>query len=367
MKKIILVLLVLLMAVPVFARDLFLQLKNEEGASAGANTQSAPANENYPMQKFTLKYANAKDVKTMVAEVLAEGEGVSVNEKLNLVVVRASSKTIRNIAKIIGQIDIAPLQVHVEAKIIELKSANGDATNPTELGASWKVNSANSASDYVQFLATDTITLAASSMGMYAQILSGNYNAYLQAIEKKIGYDLIASPWVTALNHEKAEILIGSKLGYKNSIISQTSTAQEVAFLEVGTKLSFTPHINTDGYIIMDIYPSVSEGTVTDDVPTENTTETKNKVLVKDGQSIVIGGLTKNYNTTTEIGIPLLMNIPFVGNLFKRTQIQSEKRDLMVLITPHIITPEFLEKMSKKAKDLEKGISKSAEKATLIR
>lgn len=117
----------------------------------------------------------------------------------------------------------------------------------------------------------------------------------------------------------------------------------------------------------MDVYPSVSEGSVTDDVPSENTTETKNKVLVKDGQAIVIGGLTKTNAIETEFGVPLLMNIPFLGTLFKRTDIQKEKRDIMVIITPHIVTPEFLEKMSEKSLDFENKVINNSEKVNLIR
>jgi type II secretory pathway component GspD/PulD (secretin) len=128
---------------------------------------------------------------------------------------------------------------------------------------------------------------------------------------------------------------------------------QNVDFLEVGTKLKFTPHINEDGYIVMDVAPSVSEGQVKNDLPQKDTTETTNKVLVKDGQSILIGGLTKKYERETEIGIPILSSLPFIGNLFRRTELQSEKRELMVIITPHIVTPAFLDAMQKRAMELD--------------
>jgi type II secretory pathway component GspD/PulD (secretin) len=191
--------------------------------------------------------------------------------------------------------------------------------------------------------------------------------AYLSALEKTVGYDIVASPWVMALNHEPAYILIGSKYGYKTSIVSQTSTIQEIRFLEVGTKLNFTPHINEDGFIIMDLYPAISDGSVKDDLPQEDTTETKNRVLVKDGQSVVIGGLTKKFDREVVIGLPILSSIPFLGNLFRRTEIQSEKREVMVIVTPRIVTPAFLQEASDQAADLETRRQEWSEKAKILR
>ncbi len=346
---------------PVEARTLFLQTKEQEAAGVG------PASASYLMRTYKLKYASAKDLSETIAQILAEGEGVAVNEKLNTVFVRASEANQNRLAKLIKQLDQPPLQVQVEAKIIELKAGSGDTNNPSALGASWRYSNKQGSNDYIQQLTTETLTSAASSLGLYAQLLSGNVEAYLSALEKTIGYDLVASPWITALNHEEAEILIGSKYGYKTLLVTQTGTMQEIQFLEVGTKLKFTPHINEDGYIIMDIYPSVSEGSVTNDLPQENTTETKNKVLVKDGQSIVIGGLTKNYNQQVEIGVPILCHIPLLGTLFRRTELKSEKREIMVIITPHIVTPAFLEEMAKRAKELDARRGKWVkEKAKLI-
>ncbi|MFH1541680.1 MAG: type II and III secretion system protein, partial [bacterium] len=243
-------------------------------------------------------------------------------------------------------------QVQVEAKIIELKQGAGDSVDANQLGVSWKYRNPNDSNDSIQNFTTQSPTLGATAVGLYAQMLGGNVDAYLQALEKVTAYELVAAPWITALNHEEAEILIGQKLGYKTSLTTQTGTLQEIQFLEVGTKLKFIPHINEDGYIIMDVYPAISEGSVVGDVPQEDTTETKNRVLVKDGQPIVIGGLTKNYTRQVETGVPILSSIPLLGILFKNTEIINEKREIMIIITPHIVTPAFLEEMSARAKDL---------------
>lgn len=333
------------------AGALFLQTSPAaEPAQGGAQAAAVPPSANFSMQTFRLMYANAKELKETLGGVLGQGEGVSVNEKLNAIVLRASDANIKRVSALVKKLDIPPLQVQVEAKIIELKTGNGDTNNPSVIGAEWKYT--KNTNNYVQLL-TDATTAGASSLGLYAQLLSGNTEAYLTALEKTVGYDLIASPWISALNHEEAQILIGSKYGYKTTLTTTTGTMQNINFLEVGTKLRFTPHINEDGFIVMEIAPSISEGQVKNDLPQEDTTETRNKVLVKDGQSIVVGGLTKNYNRETEIGIPILSALPFVGNLFRRTELQSEKRDVMVIITPHIITPQFLSVMQSRAQEME--------------
>lgn len=358
-----LILLTVLMVFPMECRALFLQTQEQVKEAAA---QPAEVSLAYPMQSYRLKYAGAKELGKTLEGLLAKGEGIAVNEKLNTIVVRASETNIKRLTKLIQNIDTAPLQIQVEAKIIELKSGSGDTSNPSILGLNWKYTTPTNSNNYIQQLTTDTMTTGATSLGLFAQVMSGNVQAYLSALEKTIGYDLVASPWITALNHEEAEILIGSKYGYKTTLTTTTGTMQNIEFLEVGTKLRFTPHINEEGYVMMEIYPSVSEGSIINELPQENTTETKNKVLVKDGQSVVIGGLTKNYNVQTEVGVPILSSLPLLGILFRRTVITSEKREIMVIITPHIVTPEFLEQMAKRAKELDTRRQEWSEEVKLI-
>ncbi len=90
--------------------------------------------------------------------------------------------------------------------------------------------------------------------------------------------------------------------------------------------------------------------------PQENTTETRNDVLVKDGQSIVIGGLKKNYDQQVFVGLPFISSLPLIGGWFGRTEIRHESRDIMIIITPHIVTPELLDRMQERSGKLESKI-----------
>jgi len=114
----------------------------------------------------------------------------------------------------------------------------------------------------------------------------------------------------------------------------------------VGTSLKITPHVTKSGFIHMSVEPKLSDGTIVGDLPQENTTETKNEVMVRDGQTFVIAGLMKDKDTENNYGIPFLMDIPLLGGLFRRTVIIKEKTELLVFVTPHLLTPEFLKTMS---------------------
>ena len=114
----------------------------------------------------------------------------------------------------------------------------------------------------------------------------------------------------------------------------------------------------------MIVEPKISDGTVVNDVPDENTTETRNEVMVKDGQTFVIGGLTKEKELETNYGVPFLMDIPLIGGIFRKTVTTKEKTELLVFVTPHIITPEYLDILNKPILDLS---DKAAhQKANLI-
>ncbi|MDD5594514.1 MAG: type II and III secretion system protein, partial [Candidatus Margulisbacteria bacterium] len=139
---------------------------------------------------------------------------------------------------------------------------------------------------------------------------------------------------------------------------------QTVNFLSVGTSLVLKPNVTKNGFIRMKISPKISDGTVTNDIPTENTTETNNEVMVRDGQTFVIGGLIKEKDTENNYGVPILMDLPLIGEAFRKTVITKEKTELLVFVTPHIVTPEYLEILNQPIEELSKKAGK--EKANLI-
>jgi len=311
------------------------------------------------VRTYLLEYSNAVEVKAALDNIAEKSDSISVNESYNALIVRTSTKNIGRIEKAIKDLDVPPTQVVVEAKIIEIRDNDNGS-----VGLDIKGTQAGNVNNFAETLNLAGRPTDTSAKGFYAEVFKGNVEAYLSALLTKSNYNLVAAPRITTINHKQATILIGSKLGYRSAVITQTGTVYQVNFLTTGTNLTLTPHVGEGGYIRMTILPKVSDGSVTDDLPTENTTETFNEVLVKDGQTVVIGGLIKTVENQVDSGVPFLMQVPILGSFFRKTTIQNEKRELMIFVTPHILTPEYLTQMdNERTKTLDTAVNR---KSTLI-
>jgi len=169
---------------------------------------------------------------------------------------------------------------------------------------------------------------------------------------------VLANPKIMTVNKQEGSVLIGTNLGYRSSTSISTggvATEGEVQFLQTGTQLVFRPYIGNDGYIRMEIYPKDSSATLNaDGVPTESTVQMKTNIIVKDGETIVIGGLFRNVITTTRNQVPLLGDLPWIGGLFRGTSDANQREEVIILLTTHIIDrPEDVES-KEKAEDVRR-------------
>jgi len=164
---------------------------------------------------------------------------------------------------------------------------------------------------------------AALGSGLRIGITTGDVAAFITALETVTDTTILANPKILAVNKQLGQVYIGTKIGYNSQTTqTQTSTTQQVKFLDTGTKLSFRPYIGDDGYIRMDI---------------ESSTELATNVMVKDGQTIVIGGLFRDVVVTSRSQIPLLGDLPLIGALFRGTSDTTQRQEVIVMLTPHII------------------------------
>ena len=130
-------------------------------------------------------------------------------------------------------------------------------------------------------------------------------------------------------------------MGYQTSTVSQTSTTQNVQFLNVGTQLRFRPFVSSDGWIRLEVHPERSTGEIdTNGIPQTNTSQVTTNVMIPDGATIVIGGLMDTEVDTNWQGVPFLSRIPLLGYLFRHTIDDTPKKELVVLLTPHIWKPQ---------------------------
>jgi type IV pilus assembly protein PilQ len=292
------------------------------------------------------------------------GDKLALNDTIVLYDYPENVKKAQDIIKLL---DVRPRQVLVEATILSATLTEG-----MDLGVDWTavaggdgligtsatsdlvsgdtVSRGTSSSTPIQQIAegvggtaleTAGFAKSAGGNGLRLGITSGNVTAFITALETVTDVTILANPKILAVNKQEGSVQIGKIMGYRDSTtIGQggVATQGEVKFLSTGTVLVFRPYIANDGYIRMDIYPKDSTAQLNaDKVPDETTAQLKTNILVKDGQTIIIGGLFRDVIKTTRSQVPVLGNLPILGALFRGTSDTSERQEVMVMLTPHII------------------------------
>ena len=288
------------------------------------------------------------------------GNAMALNDTI---VVYDYPEYLEKAVEVIKSIDIRPKQVLVEATIL-----SATLTEETKFGIDWNFMagvSLNGTSSVGQIGTTESIGttttspisqiaagtagapietagFATSGMnGLRIGATSGDMALFITALESITDVTILANPKILAVNKQEGYVQIGKKLGYRGSTAISTggvATQGEVQFLDTGTVLTFRPYIGNDGYIRMDIYPKDSTAQLNvDKVPDETVTQVRTNVIVKDGETIVIGGLFRDVVTTGRSQVPLLGDLPLVGGLFRGTNDRTERQEVIVLLTPHII------------------------------
>jgi type IV pilus assembly protein PilQ len=178
--------------------------------------------------------------------------------------------------------------------------------------------------------------------GLNIGVITNNVAFFISALESVKDATTLSNPKVLALNKQRAEVIVGQRLGYKTTTTTETTTVQTIEFLDSGTQLIFRPFISDDGYIRMEVHPKVSTGLVdpATGLPSETTTEVTCNIMVKDGHTIVIGGLFGESASVGRSQVPGLGNLPGVGWLFRNKADKTTRNEIIILLTPHIIEDE---------------------------
>ena len=238
--------------------------------------------------------------------------------------------------QIVAEVDRRPVQVAIEAMILSVRL---DDTHQMGVDFQFLRNSGNVAfgtGEPLQDLAEVTF-----DGGLKFAYLDGNFAAFLDTLESIGETNVIATPRLMVLNKHRAQILIGSELGYVSTTVTETSTSQTVEFLQVGTQLRLRPFVADDGRIRMEIHPELSTGVVSVQdgftLPEKEVTEVTTNVMIPDGATMVLGGLMREDLVTTTTQVPWAGSLPVVGALFRRQEESIERREILVLVTPRII------------------------------
>jgi len=304
-----------------------------------------------------LKYADANEVKTALSGI---SEKIQVDTGGNRLIIVTSPRVIGEIQRVVAEMDKPARQVMLEARVVEV-STDG----LKKLGIDWDLlnrqgmtfiegsyDSANVSNLLNPGSASGTVKVFPNTPGTYDIWKLGNFTRLpmvFQSFVDLLIHDgnakVLAQPKLVTLNGKEASMLAGQRIPY---LVSQTVFAggaaaptQTVQVEEVGIKLAITPLINTDGYITVHIRPEVSTVTgfrgVAGDLPVVATRQAETTVRLKDGSSVLIGGILDQEHTTEMTKVPFLGSVPVLGAFFRHENTTTSNRDLVIEVTPHLL------------------------------
>ena len=300
---------------------------------------------------FTLDYAIPKDVEAKLTNELTKGIGtIKMDERTNKIIITDLPNKVAKIEKIVAALDEKTKEVRIEAKIIQVILSDN-----FKMGVNWEyVLSKYHDLDIKQTfnILGDTDPGSRVTIGTLA---NDKYTGLVEMLKTVGKTNILSNPRIAVVNNQEAKILVGSTIPYKTTDTIEDKgiirTYEKVTMVDVGVKLYVTPQINEVGYVTMKIKPEVSSVTeYRDNVPVVETSQTETNIMVKDGATIVIAGLIKDEQIKTVNKVPILGDIPLLGSLlFRKTNEDMKKTELVIFLTPYIISGD------KDTKEIVKG------------
>jgi type IV pilus assembly protein PilQ len=289
------------------------------------------------IRTYRLDYAAAEDVLPVIEGILSPIGKVMSYPARRALVVQDRPEVLDRADALLRSLDVPPRQVMIEARILE-----ASLSKDVHFGIDWSLlfsNRGNGGKGKISVEGFAGEPGGTSGPGLFVTWGAGDFMTALQSVAGVEELNTLAAPRLLAVDGADAQIIIGGQLGFFVTTTVENTVLQSVQFLDTGTQLRITPTIAGDGYVRMTIHPELSDGKIDNGLPSKTTAEVTTDVLIKDGQTLFIGGLIRERDETTRRGIPLLMRLPLLGPLFGTTTHTREKSELIALITPHIVVP----------------------------
>jgi type IV pilus assembly protein PilQ len=285
-------------------------------------------------QIMSLSYANAAEMQKALKEMLSARGSMEVEKGRNALVVTDIQKIIDKITALVAELDRKTKQVEIVAKMVDV-----DYEASREIGVRW--DALNLSADGVDGIGDALVNASgADPVGIFrvGTVQSwGEVSFMIDALEKQQKANIISNPRIVTADNREANILVGKEIPL---IVADEAGNPVTELTKVGIILRVTPHVNSDNSVTLDLHPEVSElstqATVQGGVVI-SLSEADTRVVVGHGETAVIGGLINEVESKLERGVPGLMNLPFVGNLFKLKVTVKKKRELIIFVTPRIV------------------------------
>jgi len=255
-------------------------------------------------------------------------------------IVYATKEAIERVTELISKVDVRSPQVRIEAKMVEVTQNNLD-----QLGVDWNLThspSGSTASGYYPIISTEGIRTDGMEirLGTLSTEYFENIMLRLRALETQGQAKLISNPSIMTVDNEPAQIVVADRIPVMSIYETEFRTTTVYEYINVGVILTVAAHITDEGYILMELNPevaSIKEWTSGDyPLPVISSRMAFSRVRMKNGETFVIGGLTKDEQYKSSSHIPFLGRIPLLGRLFGSKSIDNSKTELMIFITATI-------------------------------
>jgi type IV pilus assembly protein PilQ len=331
------------------------RLKSERDALAAARKseenleplQTAYLTVNYAkVMKGQTDTSTDKDLVEKVKALLSPRGRVEADQRTNTLIVRDIKSGIEDVQSLISRLDTRTPQVLIESNLIETTPTFSRALG-IEMEALFNSGRVRSSTRFradppfegsPQPTPTENLLIIPTT-GFRFGYFGNNITQVLSAAEAEGNVKIISRPSVVTLNNVESQIESANIIRIRTSAatVGEAGTLREI---RAGITLKVTPQVSADGFVLLNITAKSSTldfGRTVDGIPQENTREAKANVLVRDGETVVIGGIMKDTNSNSDSGVPYLKDIPVLGWLFKKSSWQKDFEELVVFITPRVI------------------------------
>lgn len=270
----------------------------------------------------------------------------------DVIVVRDFPAVLELIDAILRETDVPPPQVSIEAIVLSVQ-----LTDAMPFGVSFTAleNRRNALFADGQWMNPEGTPVGAdnnpllpgspmANAGLKCGVIRQDPVVFIETLQSMAPVELVARPRLVVLNRQRAELLAGDRLGYRTHAVKGKQALENVQFLDSGTRLKIRPLVSRDGYIRMEIQPELSSACLDPRtrLPYAQMTNVSSQVLVRDGSTIIVGGLIESQEVDCRRPMRGLGSLPLVGKAFRKKELRTVYYETLVLITPRVVPPEEL-------------------------
>lgn len=282
-----------------------------------------------------INYAAADEMVDPVKSLMTDRGQVEADKRSNSLIIREVPSNMKPVLDFVASLDREIEQIKISAKLVEIST-----DDLFELGVQWTASGQSTVNGYrVDQSASVNADKVSDQVGHYMfstidPVRGVSIDAAVSALSQEGKARVVAHPEITTVDNKEARIQMGQKIPIKQ--FDQAGNVV-IEFKEVGTILKVTPHITAENRILMHLMPERSTYQFDPNGVIINTSNAETNVVVENGQTVVIGGLTTQDMIESKVGVPFLKDVPLLGYLFSYTQRKTVDRDLVIFVTPNVV------------------------------